>query len=531
MGKLLSEAVKSLGGKGRRQAGVRAGRRADGGRGAGGGGRASKRALITNAGRFQVAKVLSALYDTGRMLKPGETLGEIPETKAIYRNIYEIALPSVAEMVLMSLIGSVDTMMVGTLGTNALAAVGLVGQPRMLLLSIFFALNIGVTAIVARRKGEGRPDEANRTMRNAIVLAVGLSVLITVLGRVFSGALMELAQAQPETYADAKTYFEIVTYFLPVNALTLCICAAQRGVGNTRITMNVNIASNLVNVVFQLSADRRQFRLSRLEVAGAAIATGIGFMVGLVLAVATVYGHSKNSGFLRLSIRDDWRLDRETVKGIAKVGGNAMLEQLALRFGFFFYAIIVASLGTAIFAAHQICMQFLNISFTFGDGIGIAGTSLVGQSLGRCRPDMAKLYGKASQRLALTAAFLLAGVILIFRGTMVGWFTSDPEVWTLAWLVMLMVAVFQPLQTSSVVISGALRGAGDTGYVAGVMLLCVAVIRPVLALLAIYLIREIFGRPDIALLGAWGASIIDMTIRLTMVYRRFNGGKWHDIKV
>jgi Na+-driven multidrug efflux pump len=374
----------------------------------------------------------------------------------------------------------------------------------MLLLSIFFALNIGVTAIVARRKGEGRPDEANRTMRNAIVLAVGLSVLITVLGRVFSGALMELAQAQPETYADAKTYFEIVTYFLPVNALTLCICAAQRGVGNTRITMNV---------------------------AGAAIATGIGFMVGLVLAVATVYGHSKNSGFLRLSIRDDWRLDRETVKGIAKVGGNAMLEQLALRFGFFFYAIIVASLGTAIFAAHQICMQFLNISFTFGDGIGIAGTSLVGQSLGRCRPDMAKLYGKASQRLALTAAFLLAGVILIFRGTMVGWFTSDPEVWTLAWLVMLMVAVFQPLQTSSVVISGALRGAGDTGYVAGVMLLCVAVIRPVLALLAIYLIREIFGRPDIALLGAWGASIIDMTIRLTMVYRRFNGGKWHDIKV
>jgi len=89
----------------------------------------------------------------------------------------------------------------------------------------------------------------------------------------------------------------------------------------------------------------------------------------------------------------------------------------------------------------------LNISFNFGDGIGVAGTSLVGQSLGRCRPDMAKLYGKASQRLALTAAFALAGLIVVFRAPMVGWFTSDPGVLELSAKVMLMVAVFQPFQT------------------------------------------------------------------------------------
>jgi putative MATE family efflux protein len=478
-----------------------------------------------------LTKGLSALYETGRMLKPGEALGEIPATRDIYKNIYHIALPSVTEMVLMSLIGSVDTMMVGTLGPEAIAAVGLVGQPRMLLLSIFFALNIGVTAIVARRKGEGRPDEANRTMRNALMLVTGLAIIMATLGLVFSEKLMYFAGAESDTIQGAKTYFDILAYFLPVNALTLCICAAQRGTGNTRITMNVNITSNLVNVAFNYLLIGGNFGFPRLGIAGAAIATGIGFAVGLIMSVITVYDHRRNTGFLRLSRHDDWRLDGETVKGIFRVGGNAMLEQLALRFGFFVYALIVARLGTMVFAAHQICMQFLNISFNFGDGIGAAGTSLVGQSLGQGRPDMAKLYGKASQRLALTAAFILAGLILIFRAPMVGWFTDDAEVLALSVQVMLMVAIFQPFQTSSVVISGALRGAGDTAYVAAVMMLCVAVIRPTLALAAVYALKEVFGRGDIALMGAWAASIIDMIIRLTLVYRRFNGGKWHAIKV
>ena len=478
-----------------------------------------------------MAKVLGRLFDTGRMLKPGEVKGDIPGSKTVYRNIYDIALPSVMEMVLMSLIGSVDTMMVGTLGPEAIAAVGLVGQPRMLLLSIFFALNVGVTAIVARRKGENRPDEANRTMRNALVIVSVLAIAMAVAGLAFSRQLMVLAGAESDTIEDAKIYFDILAYFLPVNALTLAICAAQRGTGNTRITMNVNIVSNLVNVVFNYLLIGGNFGFPRLEVAGAAIATAIGFTVGFVMSVITVYDRPRNTGFLRLSRHDDWRLDRETVKGIANVGGSAMIEQIALRVGFFAYAVIVAKLGTMAFAAHQIGMQFLGISFNFGDGIGVAGTSLVGQSLGTNRPDMAKVYGKACQRLALVAAFVLAILIVIFREPMVGLFTDDAVVLELSAKVMLMGAIFQPFQTSSVVISGALRGAGDTKYVAKVMTVCVAIIRPILALAAIFVLRERFGREDIALLGAWAAAIVDMIVRLTSVYRRFNGGKWHGIKV
>ena len=242
-----------------------------------------------------------------------------------------------------------------------------------------------------------------------------------------------------------------------------------------------------------------------------------------------------------------------TAKAVTKVGANAMVEQLALRFGFFMYARLVADLGTQAYASHTVCMQFLNISFTFADGIGVASTSLVGQMLGKERPDLAHIYGKIAQRIALVGGILLASMIVLFRYPLVSLFTDDPTVSRLSANVMLIVALFQPLQMLSVITSGALRGAGDTRYVARVMLICVAIIRPVLAFSAIRLITSFFTPiytpltvasaaetlgywlsfevPQWALLGAWSASLIDMAIRMGLSMKRFNSGVWHTIKV
>ncbi len=474
---------------------------------------------------------IHALFDVRRQIPVGEALGEIPQSRQIYADVIRIAWPSVIEMVTMSMISFIDTWLVSSLNEESIAAVGLVSQPRMLMMALFFALNVGVTAIVARRKGEGRQADANTTLRNAILLISVLSIGMMALGLSISTFLMNLAGAKADTLVDSRTYFEVTTWFLPVNTLTICICAAQRGVGNTRLTLNVNIVSNLVDLLFSYLLINGYAGLPRLGVAGAAWGTGVGFVAGLGMALATVFGRRHGEGFFHLSLADNWRPDIRTLREIGKVGSGAALEQVAFRIGFFSYAVIVANLGTAVFAAHQICAQFQNLSYTFGDGIGVAGTSLVGQSLGRKRPDMAKLYGLASQRLAMVVALVMAVSIVVFRYPLVRIFSDDPYIVGLAANVMLLLAIFQPLQTSSVVVSGALRGAGDTGYVARVMILCVAVMRPLLALLAVYLLENVFGLPEIALMGAWAAAVIDMATRVTLVYRRFRGGKWCDIKV
>ena len=473
-------------------------------------------------------------FSVASMLKGVKVEGEIPDTKQAYNEVLALAIPSVLEMALMSLIGSLDTMMVGkVLDANALAAVAICGQPRMLLLALFFALNVGVTAIVARRKGEGLPEDANKTLRNALIIILGISIVMMVVALLTAKPLLTFAGAGSDIIDDALSYYNILAWFLPINALTICICAAQRGVGNTRVTLYVNTVSNLVNVVFNYLLIGGEFGFPRMEVSGAALATGIGFAVGFIMCIVTITGRRSENSFLSISAHDDWKPHKPTIKSIINIGQSAAVEQLFLRVGFFTYAKIIAGLGTIALAAHSICMQFLSMSFSVGDGIGVAGTSLVGQMLGQKRPDKAVVYAKVSQRMALVAAFVLATLFVTFRYPLVGLFLNDTDqaALALAAQVMICVGLFQPFQTSSVVISGALRGAGDTKYVAIVMMICVSVIRPSLSILAIYLIRDVFGLPEWALLGCWSASIIDMTIRLTAVYKRFNSGKWHHIQV
>ena len=477
-----------------------------------------------------IRRLLAPEYLVGREHR----LGELPDGKTAYRDVMRIALPSIIEMVLMSLIGSVDTMMVGNeLGAEALSSVGLPTQPRMLLLCLFFALNVGVTAIVARRKGEERQADANTTLRNALMLAAGLSLFLALLADVFCVPLMRLAggdQAESEkVFTDAVDYFRIMNYALPVNALSMCICAAQRGIGKTKITMWVNVGSNLINVFFNYCLIGGHLGFPRLEVRGAAIASVIGMAAGLVMALATILAGGKYKGYLHLSRHDSWRFEKESMKSILRVGGNAAIEQLGVRFGFFVYARILFSLGTTMYAANQICMQFLSITFTFGDGLGVAATSLVGQNLGRGRPDLSMLYGKISQRFAVMISLVLGVLLVIFRYQIVSLFIGEntlnaADVISYAGRTMLVLAAIQPFQTSSVVLSGSLRGAGDNLYVALVATVCVSVVRPLMAVAAVYALH-------LELVGTWIFGLFEIVLRFLFFYPRFSSGKWKDKKV
>ncbi len=478
--------------------------------------------------------VLKRLLAPEYLVKQEHRLGELPDGKTAYRDVMRIALPSIVEMVLMSLIGSVDTMMVGNeLGAEALSSVGLPTQPRMLLLSLFFALNVGVTAIVARRKGEERQEDANATLRNAMMLALGLSAILTAAAVAFAEPLLRLAggdTAESEkVFTDAVDYFRIMTYALPVNALAMCICAAQRGIGKTRITMWVNMASNLINVFFNYCLIGGHLGFPRMEVRGAALASAIGMGAGFLLALATVVAPGKYKGYLHLSLHDSWRFDKESMRSIVKVGGNAAIEQFGVRFGFFVYARILFSLGTTMYAANQICMQLLSITFTFGDGLGVAATSLVGQNLGRKRPDLSMLYGKISQRFAVMISLVLGILIVTFRYQIAGWFIGEntlnaDQVVAYAASTMLVLAAIQPFQTSSVVLSGSLRGAGDNLYVALIATICVSVVRPIMAVIAVYVLH-------LGLTGTWIFGLSEIALRFAFFYPRFASGKWKDKKV
>ncbi len=458
----------------------------------------------------------------------------LPGTRYAYRNVLDIAVPSVAEMLLISLISSVDMMMVGTLGKEALSAVGLTSQPRLVVLCFFTALNVGVSAVCAHRKGEGRRQEANQTLRMSLVLSLVLSLALLALTLPLSEPLMRLAGGTDDNAQNAAVlsqavdYFRILTYSLPLNALSLSICAAQRGIGRAKVTFQVNVLSNLINVAFNYLLIEGRFGFPRMEVRGAAVASVIGIAAGFLFALLTVCGPRSPKRFLQLSLRGSWKAG-DSLASVLKIGGNAMIEQIGMRIGFFICGRIYFALGTTQFAAHQICMQVLNLTFAFGDGLGIAATSLVGQSLGQKRPEWAVAYGKICQRCAVVLSLALMALLALGR-QFIAQLYIDPQTADAAQVVaaaartLVVLAFMQPFQINAFAIAGGLRGAGDNLYVAVVAMVCVSLIRPALVYVSVYVLHF-----DLA--AIWVMAMSEMALRCLCFYPRFVSGRWKNIKV
>lgn len=453
-------------------------------------------------------------------------LGALPKTKELYFSYLKMAWPAIAESVLVGLVSFVDTMMVSVLGTSAVAAVGLTGQPKYMIFAVFFALNISVTAIISRRKGQEDREGANKTLAQALSLCILLAIVLCGLGIIIAEPFLRLAGANADTLADATIYFRIVIVGLMFTAISGTINSAQRAIGNTKIAMTTNLTANLINICFNYVLIGGNLGFPKLGVTGAAIATMLGSIIACIMSILSV---CRKNSYLQLHIKECFQWKKEIISPIIKVGTGAGVEQIFIRIGFFLYAATVANLGTVEFATHQICMNILSLSFTFGEGLGVAASSLVGQNLGKKRSDLSYLYGKAGQRVGFFVSMALV-VLFIFGGKMLMLLFTGPEeegfdiIIKNGVIIMVIIAACSPPQIAQVIFSGCLRGAGDTKFVALVSLISIGIIRPLLTYLFCYPIG--FG-----LIGAWISLFVDQVIRFAFSAARFTKGKWSEIKV
>ena len=467
--------------------------------------------------------IIKRLFSTAYMVKPDMRRGDIPPSKEAYSTSLLIAIPAIIEMVSISLMDMVDTMMVSRVGPQAMAAVGLTMQPRMIFFSMFFALNIALTATISRKKGAGEMDEARSYLRHGLMINVLLGLVLTVLAFLLAQPIMILTGAQPDTLAEATSYFRITNLFLIPQVLTMTICTAQRSIGNTKIALKVNVTAKIISVILNFLLIEGRLFFPRMEVEGVAWARSIAACVAFAIALSSLL--HKDSP-LRIKLKDKWRFEKPILISLGRLTSNGLLEQLGFRTGFFLYNRVIASLGTAAFAAHVIASQLMMLSFTFAEGIGAATTSLVGQNLGKNRPDLSIMYGKIGMRMAILCALVLSTAFTFFRFEFAALFSTppDPYIITTTGGLILILAFILPVQTAQLVIGGSLRGAGDTRYVAYTMLLTVGFLRPFLGFVMAYPL-------GLGLAGAWIAISVDQLARLVMLFARFARGKWITAKV
>jgi putative MATE family efflux protein len=468
-----------------------------------------------------MGNLLKRFFSIDYMLKKDEILGSLPTTREVYKNSFNMSWPCAFEAVLVSLVGSIDIMMVGGLGAEAIAAVGLTNQPKFVLLAMIFSLNVGVTAIVARRKGAEDFKGANSCLKQSIILSFIISLIMAISGYIFANEIMLFAGAGEDVINDSVAYYKILMVSIVFTSLSLTINAAQRGVGNTKISMRTNVVANIVNLIFNYFLINGVWIFPRLEVRGAAIATTLGSIVGFLMSVFSVY---YNTRILDLRGKGNWKFDKATMKAFLSISGSSVVEQVFMRIGFFSFAIIVAALGTIAFATHQICMNVINLSFCFGDGLSAAAASLVGQNLGAKRPDKAKIYGKTGQRMAFIVSTVLFFVFILAHKQIIMLFNSEEHIVSLGGMIMIIIALTTHAQTSQTVYNGCLRGAGDTKFVALISFISIALIRPGLAWILCF-------PANLGLKGAWIALFADQTMRYILGKKRFDSGKWTKIKI
>ncbi|MDE7009228.1 MAG: MATE family efflux transporter, partial [Lachnospiraceae bacterium] len=279
-------------------------------------------------------------------------------SKENIRITFNMAWPSIIESFFSAFAGLVDSLMVSSLGAYAVAAVGLTTQPKFIGLSLFFALNVAISALVARRKGEKKPEEANRILSTAIAFILIAAVVISILFVALASPIIRLCGSTAETHDSAVAYFRIIMGGMIFNCVQMGINSAQRGAGNTKITMRTNVTSNTVNIIFNYLLINGHFGFPALGIHGAALATVLGTVVASIMSVLSIL---KPDGFINIPYilqNKIWPAAR-SLRNLIHIGYSVFFEQILMRIGFMMTAVMAAKQGTDAMAAHQVGMNIM----------------------------------------------------------------------------------------------------------------------------------------------------------------------------
>lgn len=434
-----------------------------------------------------------------------------------------IAWPAVLESFFIALVAMIDSYMVSELGAESVAAVGLTTQPKMVALSIFFAGNVSISALVARRKGQEKRREANEIFATFLLMNIILAVLSGILFVCLADPFIAFCGSKPDTHDLAVSYYRIIMGGMLFNCLQMGINAAQRGAGNTKITMRTNLTSNLVNIFFNYLLISGNLGFPALGIRGAAIATVLGSVVACVMSICSV---CKKDNFVSIIyiLREKVAPGFAALKNIVSVGYSIFAEQLLIRVGFMATAMMAAQQGTQAMAANQVAMNVMHLSFSFGDGLQATAVALIGHSLGAKKPELAKEYGRICRAIGGMISVVLA--VLYFTGGrwLFSLYFKEESIVRIGTYIMYIIALIVTLQISQVIYMGCLRGAGDTLYTAIVSTVSIAIVRTCSAYFFCYICNW-------GIIGIWFGVVADQSARLILASTRFRKGKWTQIHI
>jgi putative MATE family efflux protein len=387
---------------------------------------------------------------------------------SIGRSIVLLAIPMVLEMAMESIFAVVDVFWVSRLGPDAIATVGLTESMLTLVYTAAMGLSIGVAAVVARRIGEERPEDAAVAAVQGIAVGLVVAVGVAVLGITLAPRLLALMGASPAVTAIGSGYTRTMLGGSATVLLLFLINAIFRGAGDPAIAMRVLWLANIINILLGPCLIFGLGPFPRLGVTGAAIATTIGRGTGVLYQL-----YRLTRGDARVTIgRRHLALKPAVMANLVRLSGSGTFQVLVGTASYIGLVRIVSTFGSAAVAGYTIAIRLVIFCLLPSWGLSNAAATMVGQSLGAGKPDRAEraVWIAAGYNMLVLGA---VGVLfIIFANPMVGLFTHDPVAAPTGALALRTMSYGFLFYALGMVLTQSLNGAGDTWTPTWINLAC-----------------------------------------------------------
>ena len=431
------------------------------------------------------------------------------------RAALSLAWPGIVEQLVRAAGQATVFAFIGHLGAVATAAAGAGLQFTFLLFPVFQSLSIGTIALVSRRLGEGRREEAASITRQSLVLGAIMGVVTGVGFAVFAEPLLVLIGAAPDVVRVGAPYLAVIGGLNAFQTISIIGTSAMRAAGDTRTPMLLSLGGTLATLVISY--------VLIVQLGLGIMGNAYGFVaVSAVFSLVTLGLLWRGRAGLSIA-GGPWGLFPSTVRSIMSISLPSAAEGLLFSLGLIFIGGLVLRFGTEAFAAHQIVIQLESISFLPCIGFSTAAASLVGQSLGLRDPQRAMRVGWAAARMAMLWTAAVGLLMVLFPAVWLSLFTNDPGVIVAGIGSTVIIGLAQPAQAVVFALAGSLRGAGDTRYTLRITAFNWIVVRLPLTVI----LGAVFG---LGLAGVWLALALDYFIRAGLMAMRFRSGAWQRLR-
>lgn len=422
--------------------------------------------------------------------------------------IIQLSIPTILSQISSILMQYIDAAMVGHLGPDASASIGIVSTSSWLLSGLCNAMATSFAVQVAQLIGAGKHQKARRTFKLALVVSFLFSCLLLLISVMGNHSLLRWLGTDPSLFNNASSYFLVFTLSLPIVQINSLCNSMLQCCGNMKTPSVLNASMCGLDVIYNL------IFIQYFGVVGAAIGT---LCAQLTVCLINLWYTTMHSPLLKFHKQETLTMDKETLKNAFHIGTPLAFEHIAICGAMIMSTKIIAPLGTIAIAAHSFAITAESLCYMPGYGLEAAATTLVGQSIGAQREDLAKSFSNLTIAFGAVIMGIIAILMFFISPYVFAMLTPDVATQQLATEVLRIELFAEPLYGVSIVASGALRGAGDTFIPSLLNLFSIWGVRLSLSVLFVQ---------SMGLHGVWLAMCIELCVRGLLLLYRQQRGKW-----